>query len=70
MLIPADICIVKLELYNVLGRKVEEIWHGPLAFRKDVTFDASALASGIYFARVTDVIGRKNLAMTKVVLLK
>jgi hypothetical protein len=69
-LIPPAAMIVRVELFDVLGRRVREIWRGPLAFQKDLTFDASALASGIYFARVTDVIDRKPLAMAKVVLLK
>jgi hypothetical protein len=69
-LIPSEVQIVKVELFDLLGRKIKEIWHGPLAFQKDLTLDASALASGIYFARVTDVIDRKPLAMTKLVLLK
>jgi hypothetical protein len=69
-LIPAEVQIVKVELFDLLGRRVQEIWHGPLAFQKDITFDASALTSGIYFARVTEVIDRKTMAMMKLVLLK
>jgi hypothetical protein len=69
-LVPSEVGIVRVDLYDVLGRKTKEIWHGPLAFQKEVDFDASGLASGIYFVRVTDVLGRKSLAMAKVVLLK
>jgi len=69
-LIPSAVQIVKVELFDLLGRKVKEIWSGPLAFQKDLTFDATALASGIYFARVTDVIDRKTMATAKLVLLK
>jgi hypothetical protein len=69
-LLPAEVQIVKVEVFDLIGRRVEEVWHGPLAFQKDLTFDASALSSGIYFARVTDVIDRKMLATAKLVLLK
>jgi hypothetical protein len=69
-LIPSEVKIIKVELFDLLGRKIKEIWHGPLAFQKDISFNASALASGIYFARVTDVIDRKTLATAKLVLLK
>ena len=69
-LIPNDIQIVKVELFDMLGRKVKEIWHGPLAFQKDIEFDASTLASGIYFARVTNTIFNRPLATAKLVLLK
>jgi hypothetical protein len=69
-LIPSKVQIVKVELFDLLGRRVQEIWHGPLAFQKDITFDATALASGIYFARVKDVIDRKTMATAKLVLLK
>jgi hypothetical protein len=69
-LIPSEVQIVKLELFDLIGRRVQEIWRGPLAFQKDLTFDASALSSGIYFARVTDIINRRPLAITKLVLLK
>jgi hypothetical protein len=69
-LIPNEIQIVKVELFDLLGRKVKEIWSGPLAFQKDISFDASSLASGVYFARVTNTIFNRPLATTKLVLLR
>jgi hypothetical protein len=69
-LTPADVQLVNVKLFDVLGREVAEVWRGPLAFRKEISFDASQLSSGIYFARVTDTISRKQMAMRKLVLMK
>ena len=69
-LIPSAVAIVRVELFDILGRRVQEIWSGPLAFEKQVTFDGSDLASGIYFVRVWLPIGNRSLALQKLVLLK
>ena len=69
-LIPPEAMIVSVELFDVLGRKVQEIWDGPIAFEKRITFDGSRLASGIYFARTWQPIGNRPLALTKLVLMK
>ena len=69
-LIPSEVMIVRVELFDILGRRIEEIWSGPLAFRKQITFDATNLSSGIYFARVSDVFNCRSLAASKLVLLK
>lgn len=69
-LIPSEIMIVRVELFDVLGRRVKELWSGPLAFEKQITFDSQDLASGIYFARVWQPIGNRPLALTKLVLMK
>ena len=69
-LIPNDVQIVRVELYDLLGRGVKEIWSGPLAFQQDIDFDASSLASGIYFARVYNPVRNHPLATAKLVLLK
>jgi len=50
--------------------RVADLWRGPLAFQIVITFDASALACGIFFARVTDVIDRMTMATAKMMLLK
>ncbi len=69
-LVPVEIQIVEVELLDLLGREVAEIWRGPLAYRKDIGYDASRLASGVYFARVTDVISRRQMAIKKLMLMK
>jgi hypothetical protein len=69
-LTPQEIEMVQVDLFDLLGRKVKELWSGPLAFQKDIDFDASSLASGIYFARVSNPIYNRPLATAKLVLLK
>jgi 1,4-alpha-glucan branching enzyme len=45
---------VRLEVYDILGRKVATIFEGQKAAGTyEATFDASSLSSGIYFARYT-----------------
>ena len=62
--------IVRVELFNVLGRRVRELWHGPVAVDQDIAINGEGLASGVYFARATDVSWNRPLVSTKVVLLK
>jgi hypothetical protein len=69
-LIPPEVMMVRVELFDVLGRKVKDIWSGPLAFEKRITFDGSQLSSGIYFARVWQPIGNRPVALKKLMLLK
>ena len=69
-LIPPEVMIVRVELFDILGRRVKEIWSGPLAYEKQITFDAANLSSGIYFARVWQPIGNRPRALQKIVLLK
>ena len=69
-LVPSQVAIVRVELFDILGRRVQEIWSGPLAYEKRFVFDGSRLASGIYFVRVWQVIGNRPLALKKVVLMR
>ena len=69
-LVPSQVAIVRVELFDILGRRVQEIWSGPLAYEKRLSFDGSHLSSGIYFVRVRQPIGNRALAMEKIVLLK
>jgi len=62
--------IARVEVYNILGRRVEELWSGVVAYEKDITFDGASLPSGVYLVRATDIIGNRPLALTKVVLLR
>ncbi len=69
-LIPSQVAIVEVELFDILGRRAQEIWSGPLAYEKKISFDGSHLSSGIYFVRVWQPIGNRPLALQKLVLLK
>jgi hypothetical protein len=69
-LTPSAVAIVRVELFDLLGRRIQEIWSGPLAFEKTIHFDGSHLASGVYFVRVWQSIGNRPLALTKLILLK
>ncbi|MBI5058788.1 T9SS type A sorting domain-containing protein [candidate division KSB1 bacterium] len=62
--------IVRVELFDLLGRKAAEVWRGAITERRKIRFDASGLSSGIYFARAWSPIGRRNLATTKIVLIR
>lgn len=60
--------IVKLEIFDILGRKVATLVDGHKAIGTyAVTFDASSLSSGIYFARF---IAGNSLQVQKMTLLK
>ncbi len=55
--LPAD-ARVTLEVFDVLGRRIAELMNGQVAAGyHDVKFDASALASGMYFYRLNTVEG-------------
>jgi hypothetical protein len=62
--------IYQLDLFDLLGRKVQSLWKGPALGVMEVEFDARELASGIYFARLTQSIYLRPLATTKLVLMK
>jgi hypothetical protein len=59
---------VKLEVYDILGRKVATLEDGRQAVGTfEVTFDASSLSSGVYFTRLT---AGNNVQIQKMTLLK
>ncbi len=62
---------VKLNIYNLLGQKVATLIDGNLpAGEKDITFDASALNSGVYFYRVeADAGNQKKFSSVKKMIL-
>jgi hypothetical protein len=68
----AEPLIVRLELFNILGRKVSELWSGPVGIDKEISFNASELqlASGVYFVKATDTIYNRPIASSKLILLK
>ena len=59
-----------LVLYNLEGRRVQTIWQGAVGFQREISFDASALPSGLYFARASESITNRPVAIAKLVLLK
>jgi hypothetical protein len=62
--------IVTIELFDLRGRRVREIWSGAAAYEKDVRFEASTLASGIYFVRAFLPLERTVAGVTKIALVK
>jgi hypothetical protein len=69
-LTPSAAEIVRIELFDVLGRNVREIWCGPIAFQKDIIFDGRDLASGSYWIRASATLNWRVLASKRIVLLK
>ena len=62
--------IFQLDLYNTLGQHVRKLWSGAVAYEKEIMIDGASLPSGIYFARVWQVIGNRPVAIQKVAMLK
>lgn len=64
---------VRLTVYNILGEKVETLLNNSMdAGEHSVTFDASALSSGIYFYRIDSIgeSGEEHMVTKKMILLK
>jgi hypothetical protein len=61
--------IYKVEIFDLLGRS-SEIWRGSVVHEQELMFDGQAYASGIYFARVSNSIYNRPVAMTKIVLIR
>jgi hypothetical protein len=62
--------MARVDLFNLLGQKVQNVWTGPVAYEKEILLDGKDLASGVYVLRVSDVIGNRPVATTKVVMLR
>ncbi len=62
--------IFRIELFNLLGRRVKELFVGPVAYEKIVRVDGHDLASGIYYARAWQTTHNRPVATAKLVLLK
>ncbi len=62
--------IFRMELFDLLGRRVRELWAGPVACEKTIRVDGRDLASGIYFARVWQPLHNRPVATAKLVLIK
>ncbi len=62
--------IFKIELFDLLGRRVKELFVGPVAYEKTIHFDGGELASGIFYARAWQTTHNRPVATTKLVLMK
>ncbi len=62
--------IFTVELFNPLGQRVREVWHGSVAHEKQLSFDGAGLSSGLYFVRVDQPLERRVVALQKIVLMK
>jgi hypothetical protein len=62
--------IYRIDLFDVLGRRAQEVWHGPVAYEKTLHINGSGLASGIYFAKVWQMARHTHVAGTKLLLIK
>jgi hypothetical protein len=62
--------IYSLELFDLLGRRMQELFYGPSVDVREIAFDASGLASGIYFVRAKEVIYNRPLVTAKMVVLR
>jgi hypothetical protein len=69
-LIVGEATIISLDLFDILGRRVRQLWSGPVLGEHEISFTADDLPSGIYFARAMDVLYNRPLAKTKLVLLR
>ena len=62
--------IIRLDIFDILSRKVKELYSGPVMHQHEFTFTADNLPSGIYFARAYDILNNRPLKSIKLVLLK
>jgi hypothetical protein len=61
--------VYDVELYNTLGQRALHVWSGSIAHEKQITLNARALPSGLYFLRANGQEGNR-VALSKIVLLK
>ncbi len=62
--------ILKVELFDLLGRKVDDVWSGAVAIEKTIRLDTQEFPSGIYFVRTTEAIYNRPRATVKLALVK
>lgn len=62
--------IFRLDLFDIGGRLTKTIWSGPVAYQREIKFDAGELPSGIYFARARKIPQGTNIALAKLVLIR
>ena len=57
-------------LYDLSGRRVQDIWEGIVVMDREIAFTAAILPSGIYFAHASELASRRPIATAKLVLVK
>ncbi len=62
--------IFRIELFDLLGRRVKELFTGAVLFEKNIRIDGSDLASGIYYARAWQTTHNRPVATVKLALVK
>jgi hypothetical protein len=62
--------IFRIDLFNLLGQHVQEIWSGAVAYEKQIAFDGRALSSGLYFVRVFQPIENRVAVLQKLVIVR
>jgi hypothetical protein len=62
--------IVRIELFDVMGRQIREIFSGAVAIEQKINFNAADLPSGVYFARAMDVHFHRQLVAAKLLLIR
>jgi hypothetical protein len=60
----------RMELYDLTGRKVRDIFEGAVVIDREVTLNAGSLPSGVYFARASESLTRRPVTTAKLVLVK
>lgn len=62
--------IASIEMYNLLGQKVREIYKGPLLGQREFLISADNLPSGIYFLSVRDILHNSVSSTHKIALIR
>ncbi|MBI5060081.1 T9SS type A sorting domain-containing protein [candidate division KSB1 bacterium] len=62
--------IYQIEIFDLLGRRIADVFHGPVIHTRDISFNAGQLSSGIYFLRAKHAVQNRPLLTQKLVLLK
>lgn len=62
--------IARIELFDITGRRVRELWSGAVGETREIQFDGTDFASGMYFVRAWDPLGNRMWGASKIVILK
>lgn len=62
--------IARVELFDITGRRLKELWSGAIGETREIRFDGTNFASGMYFVRAWDPLGNRMWGATKIVILK
>ncbi len=65
-----DAGIFRIELFDLLGRRVKELYVGQVLYEKTIHVNGDDLASGIYYARAWQTTHNRPVATVKIALVK